>query len=386
MQRLEKTVAEVFLQMAEGLEKGTYGPKIKIALTGMGSELGEENALEGAVKAAEQGIEVWYIGTLSHPLVKSIPVLSDEEGHRKMDELLDSKKVDGAVTMHYPFPIGVSTVGRVVTPSRGKEMYIATTTGTASSDRLEGMIKNALYGLITAKAAGMQKPTLGILNIDGARQTEIALNKLKEKGYDFTWAKSNRADGGAIMRGNDVLQGVPDVLVTDPLTGNVILKMLSAYTTGGNYESQGSGYGPGIGIGYNKLIHIISRASGAPLITKAILYAAQMVRGKVFEVAASEFSQAENAGLTELLKASRGEAKGKQEEKQKGGVKIPPQEPCTGSIAGVEVMDLDDAAKSLWQAGIYAETGMGCTGPILMLAKDKEEAALEILRKAGFVG
>lgn len=64
------------------------------------------------------------------------------------------------------------------------------------------------------------------------------------------------------MRGNDVLQGTPDVLVCDSLTGNVLVKMLSAYSTGGNFEVAGSGYGPGVGKRYRKLIHIVSRASG----------------------------------------------------------------------------------------------------------------------------
>ena len=35
--------------------------------------------------------------------------------------------------MHYPFPIGVSTVGKVITPGLGKPMYLATTTGTSLS-------------------------------------------------------------------------------------------------------------------------------------------------------------------------------------------------------------------------------------------------------------
>ena len=127
-----------------------------------------------------------------------------------------------------PFPIGVSTVGRAITPAKGREMFIANTTGTSSSDRIEGMIKNAVSGIITAKACGVGNPTVGILNVDGARQTEMALNQLKANGYEFTWAESARADGGAVMRGNDVLEGTPDVLVTDSLTGNVLVKMLAA--------------------------------------------------------------------------------------------------------------------------------------------------------------
>mgnify|MGYP000783187139 FL=1 len=263
----------------------------------MGSEHGEENAMAAAKMAAKRGVDVYYIGTLTAEGVTTIPVANDEEGHKKMEEMLNNHEVDGAVTMHYPFPIGVSTVGRAITPAKGREMFIANTTGTSSSDRIEGMIKNAVSGIITAKACGVENPTVGILNVDGARQTEMALNQLKANGYEFTWAESARADGGAVMRGNDVLEGTPDVLVTDSLTGNVLVKMLAAFTTGGSFESTGFGYGPGIGKGYDKLILIISRASGAPLIANALEYAAELVKGKVFEKASAEFAKAEKAGL-----------------------------------------------------------------------------------------
>ena len=49
MSNLEKTIAKAFLEMAEGLENGSYGTRPKIALTGMGSEHGEENAMAAAV-------------------------------------------------------------------------------------------------------------------------------------------------------------------------------------------------------------------------------------------------------------------------------------------------------------------------------------------------
>ena len=383
MSELEKSIAKTFLQMAEGLESGSFASRPKIALTGMGSEHGETNAMAAAVAAAKQGVDVYYIGSLEDALVHTVHVANDEEGHKKMEQMVEAGEVDGAVTMHFPFPIGVSTVGRVVCPANGREMYIATTTGTSSADRIEGMIKNAIYGIITAKTAGIKEPTVGILNVDGARQTEIALNQLIKGGYDMKWATSSRADGGAVMRGNDVLEGTPDILVCDSLTGNVLIKMLSAYCTGGSYEAVGAGYGPGIGKGYEKLIHIISRASGAPLITNALLYAAQMVRGKVFQVAKAEFAAAEKAGLNNILAAHKEAAKGAAAEEN---VVAPPAEPCTASFPGIEVMDLEDAAKALWKAGIYAETGMGCTGPLVMMSEANHDKALEILQKAGYVG
>lgn len=383
MSNLEKTIAKTFLQMAEGLESGSFGIRPRIALTGMGSEHGEENAMQAAQMAAKRGVDVYYIGSLEAEGVTTIHVANDDEGHKKMEEMVEQGQVDGAVTMHFPFPIGVSTVGRVITPARGKEMFVATTTGTSSSDRIEGMIKNAIYGVITAKACGVKEPTVGILNVDGARQTEMALNQLREGGYDLHWATSARADGGAVMRGNDVLQGTPDVMVMDSLTGNVMIKMMSAYTTGGSFEATGYGYGPGIGMDYEKLILIISRASGAPLIANALEYAAQLVRGKVFEVAKREFAAAEKAGLSKILAARKAASKPAEAEKE---VKCPPAEPCTASIPGIEVMDLEDAAKVLWKNGIYAETGMGCTGPLVMMSEANLEKASQLLKAAGYIG
>ena len=49
MSNLEKTIAKAFMEMAEGLETGSFGARPKIALTGMGSEHGEENAMAAAI-------------------------------------------------------------------------------------------------------------------------------------------------------------------------------------------------------------------------------------------------------------------------------------------------------------------------------------------------
>lgn len=379
---IEKVIASTFMEMAQGLESGNYGKRPKIALTGMGSEHGEENSMEAAKAAAKQGIDVYYIGTLEAEGVHTVKVANDEEGHKKMEELLKNKEVDGAVTMHFPFPIGVATVGKVVTPAKGKEMYITTTTGTASADRIEGMIKNAVFGTIAAKACGKEHPTIGILNVDGARQAEIALKQLQENGYDLTFAESGRADGGCIMRGNDVLQGSPDILVCDSLSGNILVKMLSSYTTGGSYEASGYGYGPGIGEGYEQLVMIVSRASGAPLIEGAIKYAADLVRGKVFAVSKQEFADANKAGLKDILNARKAADKSAKPAEE---VTAPPKEIVTSQIAGIEVMDLEDGVQTLWKVGIYAESGMGCTGPIILISDANKEKAKEELKKAGYI-
>ena len=379
---IKELIADTFLAMAEGLETGSFGKKPRIALTGMGSEHGEENSMQAAVAAARDGVDVVYIGSLKHELVETVEVPDDEAGHDKMDELLSEKKIDGAVTMHYPFPIGVSTVGRAVTPGIGKEMFIANTTGTSSTDRIEGMVKNAIYGIITAKACGYTEPTIGILNVDGARQTEKALKKLQANGYPIHFAESSRSDGGCVMRGNDVLRGTPDILVTDSLTGNVLSKMLSSYTTGGSFEAQGFGYGPGIGENYEKLVMIVSRASGAPVVANALRFAGDLIKGKVFEVAKEEFKKAKRAGLDDILAEIREANKPKDNSED---VKEPPKEIVTAAVYGIEVTDLDDAVRCLWKLGIYAESGMGCTGPIILISEANLEKSEAELKAKGYI-
>ena len=380
---IEKMIADTFLEMAQGLETGSFGKRPKIALTGMGSEHGEANSMAAAVAAAKDGIDVIYIGTLEAEGVITVKVADDEEGHKKMEDMLKNGEIDGAVTMHFPFPIGVSTVGRCVTPATAKEMFIANTTGTSSTDRIEGMIKNAVYGIIAAKACGNANPTVGILNVDGARQTEKALKQLQENGYDIKFAESGRADGGCVMRGNDILQASPDIMVTDSLTGNILVKMLSSFNTGGSFEATGFGYGPGIGEGYEQLVMIVSRASGAPVIANAIRYAAQLVKGKVFEVAKAEFAAVKKAGFVEICNSVKAKPAAAAAEEE---VKMPPKEVVTAQIPGVEVMDLDDAVKCLWKVGIYAESGMGCTGPIVLMSEANKAKAAEELKKAGYIG
>ncbi|NLX83400.1 MAG: glycine reductase [Clostridiales bacterium] len=379
---VQALIKETFLDMAEALESGRMGGRPKIALTGIGSELGEENALAGAVLASRAGVDVTYIGTLTNEAVTHVFADNEDEAHQAMERLLDEGAVAGAVTMHYPFPIGVATVGRVVIPANGREMFLATTTGTASTDRVTGMVQGAIYGIIAAKACGLVNPSVGILNIDGARQTEIVLNKLIDAGYPITLAQSGRADGGCIMRGNDVLAGSADVMVTDTLTGNLVIKMVSSFGSGGTYESLGYGYGPGIGEDYDRLVMIVSRASGASVISGALRYAATLIQNDYQAVIKREFELAKKAGLKELLSEITAAKKAAAPEKK---VIAPPKEIVTCDIAGIDVMDLENAVELLWENGIYAESGMGCTGPIVLIADDKLNQSAEILRKGGFI-
>ena len=90
---------------------GQYGKKPVIGFASEGSEHGEDNIKRAMELAAYKGLDARLI--------------EGEDIHKEMEKLLDSGEIDAAVTMHYPFPIGVSTVGKVITPGIGKPMYLS---------------------------------------------------------------------------------------------------------------------------------------------------------------------------------------------------------------------------------------------------------------------
>ncbi len=375
----KKLMADILEQVADFLEKGEYRKKVRVGITTLGSEHGTEEIIRGAELAQKlyDDVEVVLIGARGNSSLQCYEAETLEGCHCLMEELLDKHEIDACVTMHYNFPLGVSTVGRLVTPAKGKEILLATTTGTAAADRVEAMVKNAVYGNIVAKALGIKEPTIGILNVDGARQVERVLNQLKERGYLIKFAQSLREDGGVVMRGNDLLAASCDVMVTDTLTGNLLVKILSAFTTGGDYESIGFGYGPGIGEGYDRIIMILSRASGAPVAANAIKFAADLVKGNLKEVASKEFEMLNRIGWKDLLskKEKTPTAEGQE-------VKMPEPKPVAEEISGIDVLELEDMVKLLWSHGIYAESGMGCTGPVIRVSEEDLEEAMKLLQEA----
>lgn len=381
---IKPMIGKVFNDIADAIETGQFGEKIRLGITTMGSELGIDNIVKGAEEAQgrDEAIEVVLIGPKVESTLTQVLVNTEDEAYNKMEELLDSGEINACVTMHYNFPIGVSTVGKVLAPANGREMFIATTTGTSSTDRIEAMILNGVNGIIAAKAMGISTPSLGILNVDGARQVERAFKELIDNGYSLKFAESARVDGGHMMRGNDLLTGVPDIMITDTLTGNIIMKMLSSFTTGGNYEALGYGYGPGIGEDYERVILILSRTSGIPVVANAINYGAELVRGNIKSIIKEEFVEVNKYGLKEILEKNKNGKKATKKEETE--ISAPPEEIVTETISGIDILELDDAIKDVWKAGIYAESGMGCTGPVVMVNEERVEEAKDVLCKAGY--
>lgn len=384
MNQVKKMIAESFNEIADGIKSGNFKRRLKIGLTVYGSEHGIDEMIKAAklAKSKYGDFDIVLIGPKVDCDFEIAEVNDAKEGHDKMVELLEKKEIDGCVTQHFDFPIGVSTVGKLIAPANGKEVIIATTTGTTSTNRVEGMIRNSISGISVAKSTGITNPKVGILNIDGARKVERALRELQSNGYKIEFAESLRKDGGAVMRGNDILAGTPDVMVCDSLTGNLLIKIFSAYTTGGNYEVLGYGYGPGIGEGYDKLINIVSRASGAPLICEALKYCSVCAEGKVLKLADEEFKKAKETGLHDILRGIT--TREKQVSDHKEEVKVPQKTVVTYAIPGIDILELDDACNILWKQNIYCESGMGCTGPVILVADDKAENAIKILKDEGY--
>jgi hypothetical protein len=370
---------EVLSETAEILRTGQTAGKIKIGLTTAGSEVNPLDLLRGAEIAMQQvpGLEVIVIGPVPKCNLQVYEAANEDEVHAVLERLLDEKELDGAVTMHYPFPIGVATIGKVVTPARGRNMYIASTTGTSDTDRIQAMIKNAVLGIAAARADGIAAPSLGILNVEGSRQVERYLNAMKTRGYDFCWGESQRADGGQILRGNDLILGSVDVVVCDTLTGNILMKLFSSFNSGGDYETMGYGYGPGIGENFDRLICIISRASGSPVIAGALSYCASMVSGGLKQIANQEILKAKSAGWE--IPAPSAAVQASEE------IEPPPAKITAEQIPGIDILELENAVKILWKNNIFASSGMGCTGPIILVAGEDKTNALEILKANQYI-
>jgi glycine reductase len=50
--------------------------------------------------------------------------------------------------------------------------------------------------------------------------------------------------------------------------------------------------------------------------------------------------------------------------------------------SGIEIFDLENAVTLLKSKGIYAESGMGCTGPVV-LVNEKKRGNAEVILKDG---
>jgi betaine reductase len=128
------------------------------------------------------------------------------------------------------------------------------------------------------------------------------------------------------------------------------------------------------------VISIISRASGAPVIANALAFNAAAVRGKLPALVADEMARAKRAGLDDIIAALQPKPASAEET-----VTPPPAEPTDDEIHGIDVLSIEDAVRALWKEKIYAESAMGCTGPVVKLPAKYTEKAKEILKANGYL-
>ncbi|WP_300810045.1 glycine/sarcosine/betaine reductase complex component C subunit alpha [uncultured Desulfovibrio sp.] len=362
------------------------GPERRIALMVGGGELGAEELLRGARMAQEArpGLRVLAIGK-PEPGWEDLDWLpcedSDEARAAALDAAFAEGRIDGAVALHYPFPIGVTTIGRMQTPGCGRPLFVASCTGMSHARRGPALLLNAIYGLAAAKAAGIARPSLAFLNQDGAAQALRALQRLRDAGYDVNFGTSGRGDGGSLLRGNDLVAGTVDVLVCDSLTGNALVKVFATFTSGGYRETVGWGYGPSVGEGWSRVVSIISRASGAPVAAQALQLAATCSAADLPGIVTRELAAARAAGLDEALAQLAPAAPAA----AASAPAAPPAVPVDAQITGVDVLDLEPATQALWKENIYAENAMGCTGPVIRVQASHKERAVAILQREGFL-
>ena len=379
-----KIIGEALARVVERA-KGGFDRTV-VGLMASGSELGSAELLEGArqAQAEDPRLKVLAIGPKT-PGYDDLDWLETGDGDADiasaMEKALTDNTIQGAVALHYPFPLGVTTIGRVLSPARGKSLLLASTTGTSSAQPLEALVLNAVYGRAVARSLGITEPSLGILNISGANQTLRALNTLKDNGYPIKFGASQRADGGAILRGNDILNPTVDICLCDSLTGNVLMKLFSAWQTGGAFEALGWGYGPSAGKGWGRVVSIISRASGAPVVAGALSFNAAVIRGGLPRLVAEELAAAERAGLSKVLESLKPAAPAAEAQ-----VTCPPPRPTGAEIHGIDVLDIEAAVQCLWKEGHYAESAMGCTGPVVKVPEDITEAAKACLKANNYIG
>jgi len=353
---------------------GVAPATMRLGLTIPGSESGAEELLRGAADAAR-------MDSLIEPVLFGEAGSDPQQAHRDMESALAKGDIQGAVTFHYPFPIGVATVGHLKAPGNGRDLFIASTTGATSADRVEALVMNAVAGIAVARAYGVQTPTLGFLNLEGAARALQLVRELIRGGYRMNLAMSSRGD--ALLRGNDILAGTVDVVVCDSLTGNAIIKLVSTFSAAGRVEVTGDGYGPGVGDG-GPAVGIISRATQAPVVAQAILYMARIIRGGLTAIYAEEKGKAEAAGLAVILaglKDRSTEDRGSLLAESEG----PARKVVHHEIEGIDVLEIDEAVRLLLSKGIYCQPAMGCTGPIVLVAPEDATAAVEQLKDKRFL-
>jgi betaine reductase len=122
------------------------------------------------------------------------------------------------------------------------------------------------------------------------------------------------------------------------------------------------------------------RASGAPVISGALQFLCGSGRRALPEKIAEHLALADKARVGgDTLRTPTFEDK-----RGSRGVDAP-SEPTDEEIHGIDVLSIEDAVRALWKRGIFAESAMGCTGPVVKVPGRVLAEAEEALRSEGFI-
>ena len=91
---IKKMVGKVFDDIADAIETGQFGEKVKVGITTLGSELGIDNVVKGAELAAKRdnSIEVVLIGPKVESDLTQVVVEDEDAGYKRWKKCLIAVK------------------------------------------------------------------------------------------------------------------------------------------------------------------------------------------------------------------------------------------------------------------------------------------------------
>ena len=294
-----------------------------VALDAMGADGGPEPLVEGARRAAAQGIPVVLVGDREHivPLLDGadidvvhapdvIPMAaSPVEALRRWPEASVSRAVglvedgracavvscgnSGATVVEAIRRLGVldgverPALGVALQLPGGSTLHVLDVGATVDA-RVEHLVGYVALGRAWARSRGVEAPRVGLLSngeerTKGTRLVHETLDRLESEGSDVRPVEPGPALGGAV-----------DVLVTDGFTGNILLKTMEAAAAaarllaGGRAET--SQYGGALLVGLDGVAIIGHGSSGPDAVAAALREAASAAAGQGARAMASDLS------------------------------------------------------------------------------------------------
>ena len=103
-ENVKNLIGQVFNEIADAMESGSFGNRVKVGLTTLGSELGVEELVKAAEMASSKygDFEVILIGPKVDTKLTVHEVDCEADAQKVMEQLLDSNEIQGCVTLQLP--------------------------------------------------------------------------------------------------------------------------------------------------------------------------------------------------------------------------------------------------------------------------------------------